>query len=409
MKPRSRSAQYVTLLAATITLLLAPLVWAAPQYKVLHSFGGNGGGGLWSSVTFGKDGNLYGATSGGGEYNQGVVFRLIPTESGYWLSTVLHSFPSSTHDGAGPNGGLIQDALGNWYGTTEGGGDYNAGTVFELGQGVGIWTESALYRFGSQNNDGGGDPHAGVVMDGNGNLYGTGPYGGTYEGGTVYELTPGSGGWSETVLHEFDGNTGDGGRPFAGVILDSAGNLYGTTEGGGAHIYGTVYELQHASSGWRERILHSFPAFPKDGHTPGWGNLAMDGAGSLYGTTAGGGCCGGIVYRLTPDAGGRWKYTILYEFRGGATGDEPGAGVVMDKAGVLYGTAIDGGYGGCGVVYKLAPSKGGKWKYTVLHTFTGEDGCQPDANLILDSKGNLYGTTATGGAGGYGVAFELTP
>jgi len=137
--------------------------------------------------------------------------------------------------------------------------------------------------------------------------------------------------------------------------------------------------------------------------------LVLDSEGRLYGTTDVGGATGnGTIYRLTPQSGGRWKETILYSFKGGAGGQEPSAGVVMDQAGNLYGTTIGGGCG-CGVVYKLAPQAGGKWKYTLLHTFVGSDGAQPDANLILDGKGNLYGTTATGGAGGAGVAFELTP
>jgi uncharacterized repeat protein (TIGR03803 family) len=181
----------------------------------------------------------------------------------------------------------------------------------------------------------------------------------------------------------------------------------------GAHNLGVVYELSpRTDGGWKKRILHDFcfkgPPNCQDGHTPGVGALTMDSSGNVYGTTAGGGCCGGTVFRLTRQADGRWKETVLYDFRGGASGFEPGAGVVLDKAGNLYGTTI---YGGscCGVVFKLSPKENGKWKYTVLHTFTGYDGAQPDANLIRDDNGNLYGTTATGGAGGAGVAFELTP
>ncbi len=193
-----------------------------------------------------------------------------------------------------------------------------------------------------------------------------------------------------------------------------------------------MYQLSPLAGGdWKETILHSFDANGKDGVEPDWGALFMDRRGSLYGTTSGGGLnfCGsahtliggerrrppaedigncGTIFKLTKAANGVWKEAILYNFKRGPSGYFPAAGVVIGKAGVLYGTAIDGGYGGCGVVYKLAPDKGGKWKYTVLHTFTGEDGCQPDANLILDSKGNLYGTTATGG-GASGVVFELTP
>jgi uncharacterized repeat protein (TIGR03803 family) len=376
---------------------------------VLHAFGaGTDGGGLWTSVTFDKKGNLYGATSGGGLYEYGVVFKLTPHPDGIWSEAILHSFRNDDPNGSEPNGGLIQDALGNWYGTTTFGGAYGSGVVFELTHGSGHWVERVLYNFGDTKNDG-GDPTAGLVMDNNGNLYGTVPRGGRTLGGTVFELTARSGGWHETLIDTFS-QKNDGGGPFAGLILDKAGNLYGTTEGGGAYDAGTVYEVEHTETGWKEHVLHSFRLNYTDGSTPGIGALIMDSSGSLYGTTAGGGCCGGVVFKLTPQTDGRWKETILYDFKGGASGFEAGAGVVMDKAGNLYGTTIAGGSGcGCGVVYKLAPIPKGKWTYTVLHTFTGNDGAQPDANLILDSQGNLYGTTATGGANGGGVVFELTP
>lgn len=133
----------------------------------------------------------------------------------------------------------------------------------------------------------------------------------------------------------------------------------------------------------------------------------MDKAGSLYGTTSGGGCCGGVVYKMTPEGDGRWQETILYEFQGGASGYEPNAGVVMDEAGSLYGTTDYGG-SGCGVIYRLAPKTNGRWEYTVLHTFEGIDGCVPEGNLVLDQRENLYGGTVLGGTTGNGVVFELT-
>jgi len=399
------------LVAAAVFVLLSQLAWAAPKYLVLHAFGGGkDGGGLWTSVSLDKEGSLYGATSGGGTRNGGTVFRLTPHQNGVWGEAILHDFPSSSDDGGDPNGGLIQDGLGHWYGTAHFGGTDNFGVVFELTHGQSGWSDTSLYSFGAQSGDG-GEPTAGLVMDKAGNLYGTAPYGGS----TVFELTPGSGGWNEKVLHRFGIRKGDGAAPFAGLILDAAGNLYGTTVGGGTGCAGngcgTVFELTPTSNGnWKELVLHRFDNNGKDGATPGWGALLMDGAGSLYGTTAGGGCCDGVVFKLTPGSGGHWTETILYTFRGGASGFEPGAGVVMDKAGNLYGTTIAGGSGcGCGVVYELSPNAKGKWKYTVLHTFLGSDGAQPDANLILDDKGNLYGTTATGGANGGGVVFELTP
>jgi uncharacterized repeat protein (TIGR03803 family) len=279
------------------------------------------------------------------------------------------------------------------------------GTVFELTRGASGWTEHVLYSFGTRSNDG-YEPTAGVAMNKAGNLYGTAPYGGS----TAFELTPGTGGWKETVLHRFV-KQGDGGGLFGGVILDASGNLYGTTEGGGAFNGGTVYELYRTSSGWKEKVLHSFHLSQSDGNTPGWGSLFMDSSGSLYGTTAGGGCCGGVVFKLTPDSSGRWKETILYNFQKGVTGYSPNAGAVMDKAGNLYGTTdYGGGFCDCGVIYKLAPGPTGKWMYTVLHTFgVGYDGGVPEGNLVMDSKGNLYGGTVLGGVYGGGVVFELTP
>lgn len=396
---------------AVLAVTLSPSVgaWSANKYKVLHAFGkGNDGGGLWTSVTLDKKGSLYGATSGGGSYSYGTIFRLTPHADSSWTETILHSFKNGDPNGSEPNGGLVHDLAGNWYGTTNRDGAHHGGTALELRHGPRGWKVSVIYAFGEQNNDG-GSPTAGLVMDDAGNLFGTTPNGNGSNGGTIFQLSPGSGGWHETVIYQFchsNPKCVDGAAPQAGVILDSAGNLYGTTEGGGAYGLGTVYEVKHTSSGWKEQVMHSFDNNGKDGVTPGWGALVIDAKGSLYGTTATGGCCGGVIFKLTPQTDGRWKETILYDFKGGASGFEAGAGVVMDKAGNLYGTTIAGGSGcGCGVVYKLSPGANDKWTYTVLHTFTGSDGAQPDANLILDSKGNLYGTTANGG----GVVFELTP
>jgi uncharacterized repeat protein (TIGR03803 family) len=222
------------------------------------------------------------------------------------------------------------------------------------------------------------------------------------------------------VLHTFTGQNGDGYIPRAGLIIDKIGNLYGTTQYGGPGNGGTVYQLRRSPAalgggGWRERILHRFPFFRGDGVMPSLGQLAMDRAGNLYGSTAGGGIKGGngTVYKLTrlpltPE--GVWAETILYDFGAGENGSEPSGGVILDEAGNLYGTTIAGGSPlcGCGVVYKLAPQPDGHWQYTVLHSFVGYDGAEPDANLTIGPDGNLYGTTATGGPGGAGVVFEIT-
>jgi uncharacterized repeat protein (TIGR03803 family) len=417
---------------AAIALGLCVMAQGAPRYQVLHAFGkGTDGAGLWGSVVFDKKGSLYGTTSGGGTYGAGSVFKLTPHADGAWGEGLLHSFDYHA-EGAGPTGGLILDQAGHLYGTTQGGGAHDGGDVFELISGPSGWTENILYSFGARRNDAYA-PYAGLVMDDVGNLYGTGH--------SVFELLPGSDNWSERVLHCFCScsNCRDGDAPFAGVILDVEGNVYGTTENGGIPCgssgCGVVYEIEHGPNGWHEKVLHYFANNGKDGVGPGVGALFMDTYGALYGTTSGGGShtcfvgegdatasepkvgrfpgntignCG-TVFKLTKAADGSWNEAVLYNFKGGSTGSGPGGGVVMDRYGNLYGTTIYGGAGGSGVVYKLAPETKGKWRYTLLHTFTGADGAQPDANLILDDKGNLYGTTATGGAYGGGVVFEITP
>jgi uncharacterized repeat protein (TIGR03803 family) len=401
-----------------LVLGLVPCAWGATKYEVLHAFGhGEDGAGVWDSVTLDGRGNVYGTTSGGGGtgcngQGCGTVFELTPERNGKWRHRLLYAF-NGKPDASGAFGGVVFDANGNLYGTTKYGGTYDYGTVFELTPSADGWMENVLRSF--EGNDG-FEPWAGVVIDHFGNLYGTSP-----GGELVYELSYTSDQWTEVILHHFT-RRHDGGGPFAGLILDAAGNLYGTTEGGGAYDAGTVYELKHTTGGWKERILYSFcpTGFPcRGGADPRLGALAMDPSGNLYGTTIVGGNtsgCGGdascgVVYKLTRDRRGRWRETVLYNFRPGGTGHGPGAGVVRDQAGNLYGTTIYGGSSqcGCGVVFKLALQTSGKWKYTVLHTFLGSDGAQPDANLILDKRGNLYGTAATGGASGAGVVFEITP
>jgi uncharacterized repeat protein (TIGR03803 family) len=406
---RAPTKAFVTIVMA---LILVSSARAGSKYKVLHAFTGRkDGGGLWGSLVFDTKGNLYGMTSGDGAYGYGVVFELTPGAQGHWSETVLYSFhdPYTTNDGGIPFDGLIFDPAGNLYGTTIAGGTHHSGTAFELISGSSGWTESILYNFCAKPNcTDGGSPYAGLVMDKAGNLYGTGY--------AAFGLFTGSDGWTEAALHDFTCRHSDGCEPIAGLIVDAAGNLYGTTEHGGSSRCGggcgTVYQLTPTPDGkWSEHILHRFQA-RGDGSAPGVGALVFDGTGNLYGTATGGGQTGyGVVFKLTPGTDGHWKETVLHSFGGFASGQEPGAGVVMDTAGNLYGTTISGGTTscGCGVVYRLAPGSNGKWTYAVLHRFIGFDGAQPDANLILDSKGNLYGTTTTGGAGGAGVAFEITP
>jgi len=320
---------------------------------------------------------------------------------------VLYSFKDNGADGRAPMAGLIRDTTGNLYGTTVAGGVNNMGTVFELSHGT--WAEKILYTFTGGVD--GGSPAAALIFDSSGNLYGTTVFGGAKGGyGTVFELTPGAGGaWTETVLHSFSDNHTDGYYPFAGVIFDPAGNLYGATSGGG--IYGntgTVFQLTPGAGGWAETLLYGFEGH--DGSQP-YGSLILDTAGNLYGTTSMGGhkpCCdAGTAFELTPGAGG-WTETLLYSFERGDfnNGDEPYAGLIFDASGNLYGTTSEGGAypkpcggAGCGTVFRLTPRAGGGWKQTEIHSFGhGTDGLIPEANLIFGASGNLYGTTTMGGA-----------
>jgi uncharacterized repeat protein (TIGR03803 family) len=331
-------------------------------------------------------GNLYGTAANGGTGGQGVVFKV----DARGRQTVLHNFIGGA-DGEFPQyGGVTLDSAGNLYGATYDGGSAGYGVVYKLDP---SGNETVLHTFTGGSD--GGSPSAGVVLDSAGNLYGTAPSGGPAGHGVVYKLDPSG---NETVLHSFTGGS-DGGYPYAGVVLDSAGNLYGTTNSGGSSGYaGVVYKLDPSGN---ETVLHSFTG-GSDGSGPEYGNVTLDSAGNLYGTTFGGGAgYNGVVYKLDPSG----NETVLHNFTGGSDGGDLRAGVILDSAGNLYGTTSNGGSAGQGDVYKLDPSG----NETVLHNFTGgSDGGYPHAGLVLDSAGTLYGTTSAGGTAGIGVVFSLT-
>jgi uncharacterized repeat protein (TIGR03803 family) len=271
-----------------------------------------------------------------------------------------------------------------------------------------------LYSFCSWTNcTDGRQPQAGLIFDAAGNLYGTTAFGGYYGlqtgYGTLFELTPAGGGsWTEQVVHNFNHDFTDGDEPYAGLIVDAAGNLYGTTSGGGTIGYGTVFELTPTGGGTWTEVLHSF-GDGTDGLYP-WAGLIFDAAGNLYGTTSEGGTYdGGTVFELTPAAGGGWTEKVLHSFGNGNDGAYPHyAGLIFDAAGNLYGTTSGGGTYGGGTVFELTPAGGGSWTETVLHSFgNGTDGAEPYAGLVFDAVGNLYGTTLGGGTYNYGTVFEL--
>jgi uncharacterized repeat protein (TIGR03803 family) len=344
---------------------------------------------------------------------------------------LLYTFSiSNLGRGSDPAAGLIFDAAGNLYGTTEYGGDLNScpglgcGTVFELSpRASGGWTETVLHRFDVAD---GASPLAGVIFDSSGNLYGTtAGGGGRSNNGTVFELSPkAGGGWTETLLHVFN-NDGDASNPRAGLIFDSSGNLYGTTYGGGKYGDGTVFELSpNSGGGWTEAILYNFNEKGNSGANPQAG-LISDSSGNLYGTTSGGGkYFYGNVFELSPKANSSWTLTILHSFDdedGLKDGTYPMAGLTLDSSGNLYGTTYSGGKYYSGTVFELSPKAGGGWTETILHSFGietegSEDGLYPLAGVTFDAAGNLYGTTQQGGnlnyctqANGCGTVFELSP
>ena len=371
------------------------------DFEDLHSFGygDSDGNHPLAGLTFDKAGkNLYGTTFWG--LGDGIVFELRPSKSG-WTESILHTFSGSGSDGQMPCASLIFDGAGNIYGTTRWGGASGLGTVFELTPSKHGWTETILHSFSG--NDG-QNPCTSLTFDQGGNIYGTTYSGGANGDGTVFELSPSQGVWTETVLHSFNGS--DGQYAEAGLIFDNAGNLYGTTNSGGANGCGAVFELSPSKNGWVETVLYSFTYASGDGQYP-YGNLIFDAAGNLYGTTASSLNGDGMVFELTP-SNGNWAETVIHAFNTAGDGARPEAGLISDKAGNLYSTTAGGGANNYGTIFELTPSKG-IWTEAVLHSFTGSDGSYPSAGLIIDNAGKLYGTTEEGGTTDYGVVFELTP
>lgn len=377
---------------------------------------------------------------------------------------VIHYF-TGAQDGAYPGSALLLDRGGNIYSTAGSGGMGNNGTVFKITRHTSSWTFSPIYEFKGGSD---GSSPGGVVFGPNGLLYGTTFFGGGANNpGTAYVVQPPATAckatlcfWSETVLHSFGSGT-DGANPGGGsLISDAAGNLYGTTEGGGsAGGYGTVYELARSGNMWTENVLYSLAGPPNDGWEP-VGGLIFDMVGNLYGTAVQGGTNGdGIAFELTP-SNGSWSESVLYNFSNNSVGHYPSSALVMDQSGNLYGTtwimgsifeltrsnghwnasaiytAPDFGslaaltmdpagnfYGvsgvgsnggnssGVGFVFKLTNSNG-VWTLTDLHDFNVSDGKSPVGPVTLDAAGNLYGTAEFGGQGcgnnGCGVVWEIT-
>jgi uncharacterized repeat protein (TIGR03803 family) len=339
---------------------------------------------------------LYGTTSEDGSFAAGTVYKL--TEHG---ESVLYSFTGTGGDGEYPSypGYLALDASGNLYGATTAGGNYGigcgsigCGVVFKVEQ---TGEEIILHEFSGAPD--GVNPAGSLAIDASGSVYGTTYLGGTYGLGTVFKVDSSG---NETVLYSFNPGVGDGYEPFSGLVRDAAGNLYGATLVGGTNGLGTVFEINTSGT---ETVIHNFPSNSQDGAEP-WAGLVLDGKGNLYGTTYQGGADNyGTVFKISR-AG---TETVLYSFGPPPDGEGPtyGNNVIVDSAGNLYGMTASGGAYGLGTIYKI-DANGNE---TVLHSFSGPDGRAPYSGLAFDPAGNLYGTTSAGGAYGGGVIFRITP
>jgi uncharacterized repeat protein (TIGR03803 family) len=405
--------------ALTVALMLESIPFAhAQSFTTLYSFPRKSVGAFpFAGLIRDTSGTLYGTTRNGGtsgcfpDDGCGTVFKL--DKSGN--ETVLHRF-AGLADGKQPTSGLIFDTLGNLYGTTAGGGGKNGkrdGVVFKLDK---TGNQTVLYTFSGGTD--GALPLAGLVRDVGGNLYGTTFDGGLSDYGVVFKIDRAG---KETVLYSFSGGL-DGAYPYAGLVLDSTGNLYGVTEAGGNpgcfqnQGCGTVFKIDTKG----KKTVYRFGSRMNDGANP-YGDLIRDDVGNLYGTTYNGGVAKvctygcGTVFKVTPSG----HETVLYRFLGGRDGALPMAGLVRDASGALYGTTVVGGldlcqstYGDCGTIFKLDSSG----KETILYRFmNSNDGANPYGGLIRDDDGNLYGTTSEGGdfncdpEFGCGTVFKLKP
>ena len=362
---------------------------ASGQETVLYTFSGGADGSTpEAGVILDFAGNLYGTALVGGSSSEGVVYKLDPSGK----QTVLHKFTGHA-DGGLPDAGLLFDFSGNLYGTTEYGGS-GGGVVFKIApSGV----ETVLHAFHGESD--GSRPTAGVVMNAAGNLYGTtSSGGGVSHDGTVFKIDASG---HESVLYSFPSSGSF--SPLGGVVLDSAGNVYGTTSMGETYAtdFGSVFTVTVAG---QETELHNFSRGAGVGGTDPSGGLTRDAAGTFYGATSGGGAGGGVIFRMTLSG----QETVIYNFTGGPDGLSPNGNLIRDSGGNLYGTTEYGGdtycFQGCGVVFKIDPSG----KVTVLHTFmAGDDGGNPLAGLIRDSEGHLYGTACNYGIFGFGDVFKI--
>ena len=440
---RLRGALLRTLAVSAMTLVVMANGWAAA--RTIYSFkGGNDARLPHGALTMDSTGNLYGTTQYGGASANcgsdgtfsgcGAVFELLKNANGSYQEKVLYAFQGG-NDGAVPYAEVTLDTAGNLYGTTlQGGGSSNCpagcGIVFKLTKGsTGAWSETILHAFQGAPTDGGG-PGGKLILDSHGNLYGTTLYGGiafcTLEGcGTIFELSPtASGPWTETPLHVFAGTT-DGGVPAGSLIVDEAGNFFGTT----SSASGTVFELSPSAAGYTLETLYAFDGsvLSTTGSIPE-GGVVRDGAGNLYGTTLCGGmkirpsgyspCTYGFgtVFALYAPAGGNgWQHVVLTTFVGSKNASYPEGSLIIGLDGTLWGATYYGGAPqgiGGGTTFGIVPNNNGTWSERIVARFPGlvvGGGDAAYAGVVQDSAGHLYGTTWGGGKNGFGTVQEVTP
>jgi uncharacterized repeat protein (TIGR03803 family) len=401
-------------LCIVVVAIFLSAVSAHAGEKVIFRFNENQGFNPNTGLISDSAGNFYG-TANGGIGNCSSVYELSPGSNNTYAETILYTFQNCDRSGLYPIGALSVDKSGNLYGAEYGfSAADGSGLVFELTkQTNGTFTYSVLHNFGG--NEGG--PFGDFAWDSAGNIYGATSHDSTTFNGEVFELSPQPNGtWKETVLYQFPAPNGVG-SPSGSVVLDSKGNLYGATYtglgGSGYTSRGAVYELVPQSSGpWKLILLYNFPLGIGSEYPDS--RLTFDARGNLYGSAQG--AKYGSVFELSLNSGGAWTETTIHTFTAGKDGANPDGGtLVFDSTGNLWGTTPTGGIGCnrtlCGVVYKLSPQSGGTWTEIIVHPFeSASDGSEPDAGLLLDTSGNLYGTTYHGGSRyGYGTVYEITP
>ena len=386
----------------------------AQTFTTLHTFTSSlDGASPFGGLVADRNGNYYGTTQHGGSSGNGTVFEMSPPAAGSadWTESIIWNFAGGA-DGSVPSFQLVIDGKGNLYGETQdGGGSCSCGSVFVLvppKTSGANWSKRILYLPAGVT----AGFYGGLTLDSTGDVYGIQSAGGTFAEGLAFKVTPVSGGgYRSTVLYNFGATKADSMRPYGPLTIDSSGNLYGASYDGGKYQDGTVYKLTPPTGGsgaWSNTVLFSFNT-GTGGNFPD-GNVILDKTGRIYGQTTGGGTSYGTIFRLTPTESGEWMESVLHTF------DDTDGGVIYSslaldsRTNTFYGTSFSGGLGN-GVVFELTPPANGSatWTDTVLHTFTGQsDGGSPLGPMVWDANGVLYGTTYYGDAG-YGEVFSITP